>query len=75
MKKISQKGYKTEFYNILRSVFLEVLILEGCYFTDSNSSRYDIRKNKIYYFKAIHTSIMAAQKHTKKLSAEIFLHF
>ena len=54
-------------YNFLSFLFLEVLILEGLDFTSWNSSRYDIRQNKIYYFKAVPKSIMAFQKHQKKI--------
>ena len=36
------------------------------FYTGCTSSRYDIRKNKIYYFKAVSKSIMAAEKQKKK---------
>ena len=63
------------FYSFM---FLKVLILEqGSYFTGLNSSRDDIkiRKNKIEYFKAIHKSMMAAQKRKKKIVSRKFLAF
>ena len=53
-------------------IFLEVLTLESYYFTDWNSSSYNIRKYKIYYFKEICKSIMAAQIRKKNCQQKIF---
>ena len=53
-------------------IFLKVLIPESWCFTGWNSSRDDIRKNKIEYFKTIHNGSSNMQK---KLLAEIFCIF